>query len=62
MPLAQVKQEKVGCKMEEAKRTAMQFRMIMELKSLTVMAVFSVFTRFFLSMFTPKLTNTTNQW
>ena len=47
--------------MEEAKRTAMQVRMTMEPKSMTVLAVFSFFNSFFFSVFTAKLRNTTNK-
>ena len=57
-----VKQEKAGCTMEEAKRKAMQLRMTLEPTSMTVLAVCSFLTIFFLSMITPKLRNTTNQW
>ena len=62
VPLAKVKQEKAGCTMEEVMRTAMQVRMTMEPKFVTVLAVVNFFTSFFFSMFTPKLRNTTSQW
>ena len=57
-----VKPQKAGCMMEEAKSTAMQVRMTMEQKFLTVLSVCSSYTSFFLAMFAPKLRNTTNQW
>ena len=57
-----LKHDKAGCTMEEAKRKAMQLRMTLEPKSMTVLAVCFFLTSFFLPVFTPKLRNTTNQW
>ena len=47
-----VKKEKADCMMEGAKRAAMQVKMTLEPKPLTI---YSFLTSFFLSMFTLKL-------